>query len=46
MIPLHREGKVVGVLDIDSPLLGRFSETDKAGLEALAAVIEKHVFAE
>ena len=46
VIPLHRGGEVVGVLDIDSPLLGRFSETDKAGLEALAAVIEKHVFAE
>ena len=46
VIPLHRAGEVVGVLDIDSPLLGRFSETDKAGLEALAAVIEKHVFSD
>ena len=46
VIPLHRGGEVVGVLDIDSPLLGRFSEADKAGLEALAAVIEKHVFAD
>ena len=46
VIPLHREGKVVGVLDIDSPLLNRFSEQDKAGLEALAAVIEKYVFAD
>ena len=46
VIPLHRGGEVVGVLDIDSPLLSRFSEADKAGLEALAAVIEKHVFAD
>ena len=46
VIPLHRGGEVVGVLDIDSPLLNRFSEQDKAGLEALAAVIEKHVFSD
>ena len=46
VIPLHRGGEVVGVLDIDSPLLNRFSESDREGLEALAAVIEKHVFAD
>ena len=46
VIPLHRAGEVVGVLDIDSPLLNRFSEQDKAGLEALVAVIEKYVFAD
>ena len=46
VIPLHRGGEVVGVLDIDSPVLDRFSEEDREGLEALAAVIEKHVFAD
>lgn len=46
VIPLHRGGEIVGVLDIDSPLLNRFSEQDKAGLEALVAVIEKYVFAD
>lgn len=46
VIPLHRGGEVVGVLDIDSPVLDRFSESDREGLEALAAVIEKHVFAD
>ncbi|MBQ7473522.1 MAG: GAF domain-containing protein [Oscillospiraceae bacterium] len=44
VIPLHRAGEVVGVLDIDSPVLNRFSEADREGLEALSAVIEKHVF--
>lgn len=44
VIPLHRAGEIVGVLDIDSPVLNRFSEADREGLEALAAVIEKHVF--
>lgn len=40
VIPLHCNGKIVGVLDIDSPLIGRFSEADKDGLEKCAAVIE------
>ena len=44
VIPLHRAGEVVGVLDIDSPVLNRFSEADREGLEALSAVIEKHGF--
>ena len=40
VVPLHKEGKVVGVLDIDSPLLHRFTEADKAGLEAFARILE------
>jgi len=40
VIPLHCNGTIVGVLDIDSPLVGRFNEADKAGLEQCAAVIE------
>jgi GAF domain-containing protein len=34
VVPLRVEGKIVGVLDLDSPLKGRFDETDRAGLEA------------
>ena len=34
------DGSVVGVLDIDSPLLHRFTEADKAGLEAFARILE------
>ena len=41
VVPLHREGAVIGVLDIDSPLPDRFSAADQAGLEAFARVIEE-----
>ena len=41
VIPLHKDGAVWGVLDIDSPLLARFSEEDQKGLAAFAAVLEK-----
>ncbi len=41
VIPLRKEGHVFGVLDIDSPLLHRFTEADKEGLEAFARILEK-----
>lgn len=41
VIPLHKGGKVIGVLDIDSPSLARFTEEDREGLELLASVLEK-----
>jgi len=41
VIPIHNGGKVIGVLDIDSPILSRFNDDDKAGLEALVATLEK-----
>ena len=44
VVPLHGGGKVIGVLDIDSPVEARFSEEDREGLEALCAVLEKHLF--
>ncbi len=40
VVPIHQQGKVVAVLDIDSPLPDRFSEVDKEGLTALADTIE------
>ncbi len=40
VIPLHFEEKVVGVLDIDSPEVGRFSEKDREILEESAKIIE------
>ena len=36
--PLARRGSLVGVLDLDSPLLGRFDEADRAGCESLAQI--------
>jgi len=45
VVPLHGDdGRVVGVLDLDSPLPARFTEEDRAGLEAFARVLEKEVF--
>ncbi|WP_277668349.1 GAF domain-containing protein [Caproiciproducens galactitolivorans] len=41
VVPLHQGGKVIGVLDIDSPLLGRFDETDARELEEIARILEK-----
>ena len=38
VVPLVRFGKVIGVLDLDSPNAGRFDEDDRRGLEALAEV--------
>ena len=40
VIPLHKDGKVAAVLDIDSPLVGRFTEADKEGLESLVPILE------
>lgn len=40
VIPLHVGGKIVGVLDIDSPTVRRFSEEDLNGLMLSAGVIE------
>jgi GAF domain-containing protein len=44
VVPLHSAGKVVGVLDIDSPSLARFTQEDKTGLEQFAAVLEEELF--
>ena len=38
VIPLVLEGQLLGVLDLDSPLPGRFSENDQAVMEETAAV--------
>ena len=41
VVPIHVNGKVWGVLDIDSPLFGRFTEADQEGLENFVAILEK-----
>lgn len=40
VVPIHADGSIWGVLDIDSPRKNRFTETDKAGLEAFVRVLE------
>ena len=39
VVPLVLGGELLGVLDLDSPLPGRFDEEDKAGCESLAAAL-------
>jgi GAF domain-containing protein len=38
VVPLMRDGVVEGVIDLDSPVLGRFDAEDQAGIEAVARV--------
>lgn len=41
VIPIRQDGKIVGVLDIDSPVTERFSEEDEAGLSEFVRVLEE-----
>jgi len=38
VVPLVHEGRVIGVLDLDSPLPGRFAQKDQDGIERLAEI--------
>ena len=38
VVPLVKDGRLVGVLDLDSPSLARFDEKDQAGIERLAEI--------
>ena len=40
VVPIRAGGKIVGVLDLDSPHIGRFTEEDQAGLEEFARILE------
>lgn len=40
VVPIRNDGRVVGVLDLDSPRLARFSEADQEGFEAFVRVLE------
>jgi GAF domain-containing protein len=41
VVPLVRDGDLIGVLDIDSPRTGRFDETDRAGCERLGEILSR-----
>ena len=41
VIPIHVRGEIVGVLDIDSPEFGRFTEEDREGLEQFVHILEQ-----
>ncbi|HTU65085.1 MAG TPA: GAF domain-containing protein [Steroidobacteraceae bacterium] len=38
VVPLIRGNELIGVLDLDSPMKGRFGNAEKVGLEALAKI--------
>jgi L-methionine (R)-S-oxide reductase len=38
VVPLIREGRILGVLDLDSPRAGRFDAEDQRGMEEIAAI--------
>ena len=40
VVPIHVGGRIWGVLDIDSPHVGRFSEEDREGLEGIVRILE------
>ena len=39
VVPLLREGRLLGVLDLDSPIPNRFDEADQEGCEALVGIL-------
>lgn len=43
VVPIHKGGRVVAVLDIDSPVAGRFTEADRTGLEGLVRALEENM---
>ncbi|MCV9935510.1 GAF domain-containing protein [Boseaceae bacterium BT-24-1] len=38
VVPLIRDGEVIGVIDLDSPEPGRFDADDQVGIEAIAGL--------
>jgi len=43
VVPMIKDGQVVGVLDLDSPKLGRFGRDDQQGCEILVAELMRHL---
>lgn len=41
VVPIHKDGALYGVLDIDSPALARFTAGDKRGLELTVKALEE-----
>jgi GAF domain-containing protein len=39
VVPLMKDGRMIGVLDLDSPKISRFDREDAAGLEQLVRVL-------
>jgi L-methionine (R)-S-oxide reductase len=39
VVPLMKDSRLIGVLDLDSPLIGRFDSADRDGLEKLSKIL-------
>jgi GAF domain-containing protein len=43
VVPLIRDGELLGVLDLDSPTKGRFTEEDEVGCRALGEILSRAI---
>jgi GAF domain-containing protein len=43
VVPVMRDGRVIAVIDLDSPQLGRFDQEDAAGIETLSALLSQRI---
>lgn len=43
VIPIYKNGNIIGVLDIDSPIIGRFDTRDQEGLEEVVRILERNI---
>ncbi len=43
VIPIVKDDRLIGVLDIDSPIKDRFNEDDRQGLEAFVAILNQYI---
>lgn len=43
VVPIVREGRVIAVLDLDSPVPARFDSEDSSGCEALAVILADRI---
>ena len=44
VVPIRKDGRVIGVLDLDSPKFARFTDADRIGLEEFVRILEQTVF--
>lgn len=43
VVPIVRDGRLIGVLDADSPVKARFDEDDRRGLEGFVNILNAHI---
>ncbi len=43
VLPIHVNGEIIGVLDIDSPILARFTAEDEQGLQGIVKAMEDYL---